>query len=372
MTGCFNPNFTQPKLFHNIPATCFLRSLQCMFSAINFLIRSLNNHHHGIASESVVIKTSLKNFEAIVYKKCNRKHFKGSILVVNGFSVHGHKDQRMVQLAKSIAHIGFRVIAVAFDDLNNLKIHPRTVTEMSAVIIAVACDKYLCAQSKVAFLAPSYSAGMMLNACADREAAPFVSSVCAIGTLSNIEKSLSFLLNHNDIDDYGRNILLYNFLPYTAYRSEGILKIIKTAIDDNGFKRPQPLLPEVLKNSEEADALLWQKFEQDISFRKNLLEEAFQLIPEKEQWISAFDIYAKAKQIHAPVIFIHGKNDVVIPPSESESLHRHLISEGKKSYLCITSMLDHGDIQKNISMLFEVIALTKAFGRFFRNASVEE
>jgi len=339
-----------------------------MFSAFHFVYRTLRFRERGILSENFSIETPVKSFHAICFKQEGRKKFKGTILVVNGFSVYGHKDERTLNIAKAIACIGFRAVTVAFDDLDSLHINPRTVQEMTLVIKALAQRKALNEKERIAIFAPSYSAGMMLNACADKEVAHLVASLCAVGTYSSIEKSLNFVMNSNDIDDYGRNVMLYNFLPYTDLATTGILKIIKTAIEDNGYKRKKAMLPDVLRDADEADVVLWKKFEKDTSFRRNVLEQAFQIVPQREKWIEAFDVFPKVSRLQASVVFIHGRNDAVIPASESVQLHHHLVQQKKKSHLCITSMLDHGDIQRNISALFEALGLVRAFSRFFKYA----
>ncbi len=301
-----------------------------------------------------------------MFQSSKRKTTKGTVLVVNGFSVYGHKDERTLKIAKALAQAGFRSVAVAFEDLNRLHIHPRIIDEMADVIVAISKNKSLCASGKIGVFAPSYSAGMMLNAAAKMPAGKHISSLCAIGTYGSIEPSLNFVINSNNIDDYGRNVLLYNFLPYTNLATEGVLNIIKTAIEDNGFKRAEPLLPKVLSQAEGRDAELWKRFENDIPFRKKTLEEAFENVPNKDAWVSAFNVLPKVVAIETPVVFIHGKNDLVIPASESETLHQEFLKHGKNSFLCVTGILDHGDVQKNLSVAFEASRMVKAFHRFLK------
>jgi pimeloyl-ACP methyl ester carboxylesterase len=339
-----------------------------MKTTISFLYSTLTSNFDGIGSKEILIQTESKYYDAVSYKNIHRKKQKGTILVVNGFSVNGHKDERMVSLAKSIAKVGFQVIAVSFDDLNALKITPSTINDMVEVIDALSKNKDYAPNGKIAFLSPSYTAGMMMNACANRHIAHKVNAICAIGTFSNIEKSLQYLMNRNDIDDYGRNVLLYNFIDKEIGNAEGILKIIKTAIEDNGFKRNHPLLPQILAGANEHDLELWQKLNTDISFRKELLNRAFDKIPDKNEWLGAFDIYPKLKNIEATVVLVHGKNDIVIPPSESEELHNALTLMGKKSYLCITPVLDHGDIQSDVNVISDYVNIYKAFSTFFKAA----
>ncbi|MCS6819843.1 MAG: hypothetical protein NZ522_07805, partial [Chitinophagales bacterium] len=182
------------------------------------------------------------------------------------------------------------------------------------------------------------------------------------------EESIRFVIHSNDVDDYGRNVLLYNFLHLTPYFSERLLHVVKTAIEDNGFKRKEPLLPEALKSLTSDEMIFWEKYTHDFRFRENFLEDAFNRVPDRTAWQNAFDILPKVQDILSYIILIHGKNDNVIPASESLALYKQLIAYNKPAYLCISPVLDHGDVQKNLTAYLDFFKILKAFSIFFRLA----
>lgn len=48
-----------------------------------------------------------------------------------------------------------------------------------------------------------------------------------------------------------------------------------------------------------------------------------------------------AQKVNVPILFTHGKDDVVVPPSESEQMHKALLSMGKSSELLLLDGDDH-------------------------------
>ena len=74
------------------------------------------------------------------------------------------------------------------------------------------------------------------------------------------------------------------------------------------------------------------------------------------------------QNLKAAVALIHGKEDKVVPASESRQLHRMLKESGKEVRLTITPLLSHGDQNSVLGSLHHVPGLIAGFGFFFRKA----
>nr|HNI27753.1 hypothetical protein [Leptospiraceae bacterium] len=70
------------------------------------------------------------------------------------------------------------------------------------------------------------------------------------------------------------------------------------------------------------------------------------------------------KDISIPVSIIHGRNDYVIPETESIRISEQMNKCGMQNRLEITSLLSHGDKVSYWKYLSEIPGLAEAFGYF--------
>jgi len=338
-----------------------------LIAALKFL------YHLQIKPANIVSKKCKVQIKQKVYtiKHYKRKYLsqKRSIVIFSGFSVEGYKDSRIVSLSKSIASIGFNVFVVAIPDIENLQISANTIEDMINSINYIASRKKFNRKGKVGVLAPSFSAGMALNACADKRLKNAVSAICAIGSFASIEDSIAFVMQKNDVDDYGRNIIFKNILPHiNVANKEKLQSLIQTAIEDNGFKRNEELLPQLLQNSEKQILKVWQDYNENAIFRMELYQEAQTNFPTIKNWSKHFNVVDNIKQVKAKVFLLHGKTDNVISPEESKKLHYIRQENQLQSKLCISNVLDHGDTSISIKNVIEIYELSQFFSQFFKIA----
>jgi hypothetical protein len=338
-----------------------------MKTTIAFLYSSITGDFDGIRTKEILIQTSSNYFNAVSYKNVHRKKQKGTIILANSFSSDGHHDNKIIGLGKSLAKVGFNVIAVSFDDLNHLKINPKIVGEMVEIIEAIAKNGDDCPKGKISFLAPSFSAGLMLNACGHPKVAHLVNAVCAVGTYFNFEKSIHHAICSHD--KCTRNFLLYNFIEHHPENLTGIFPLLEDALISDGCmdsnqksEHPSPT---------RVDREIWEQINKNPIYRKNVLRESFANIPDREQWMENFNYEKNLQNLSATVVLIHGCNDSIIPETESEELHRTLLAHGKKSHLCITPTFNSEKKSSNntLSHMSNYIDLYRAFSTFFKYAS---
>jgi hypothetical protein len=232
----------------------------------------------------------------------------------------------------------------------------------------ISSQKKFSKNNKVGILAPSFSAGMVLNACADSRIQDKVSAVCSIGTFANIESSLQFIINKQDVDDYGRNVLLHNILNLDASPNLELQNIVKVAIEDNGFKRPIPLAPELVKKLTPENATFWQQYSKDATFRIQYLQVAYKKYMELSIWKEKLNVIDNIGLCKMPIFFLHGKEDNVISANESQQLHQLRLEQNLPSKLYITQILDHGDTSFGFSKFLDVIKMASFFSQYFKTA----
>ena len=338
-----------------------------MIAALKFL------YHLQVKPANIVSKKCnlLINNKGFTIKHYKRKYFnqKRSIVIFSGFSVEGYKDARIKALAKSIASIGFNVFVVAIPDIERLEISPNTIEDMIDSITYIAKNKKFNKKQKVGVLAPSFSAGMALNACSDIRLKNSVSAVCAIGSFASIEDSIQFVMQKSDVDDYGRNIIFKNIVPHISIvEKENLLHIVQTAIEDNGFKRKQLELPLLLNNCEKIILDVWKNYNENAEYRMKLYAEAQVNYPVIKNWNKYFNVVDNIKKVEAQVFLLHGKTDNVISPEESTKLHQIRTENNLQSKLCISNVLDHGDTSISFKNVIEIYQLTSFFSQFFKVA----
>lgn len=338
-----------------------------MLRALKFL------YHLQKAPKNVVGKTSLltiaaQNFIIKHYKKQNQVH-KSTLILFSGFSVEGYKDKRIRTLAKSLASIGFDVYLISLDQIEQLKISIDTIKDIQTCIRYLATQSRFNSNGKVAIFAPSFSAGMSLIAASDKETNQFISAICTVGTFASLNSSIKHILEDEGADDYGRNILMKNILEYTPLADQNSLRhLLQTAIEDNGFKREEPLLPLELMNCGSEVVQIWEKINKDPSYRLWLVEEAFKTAPNLIKWQLELDVLECINNCTVPIYLLHGANDLVIPSNESLEIYKKRNKQKLPTKLHLSPLIDHGDAEISLKNWKEILSLNQFFSQFFNTA----
>ncbi|HMU64783.1 MAG: hypothetical protein U1E82_02680 [Nitrosomonas sp.] len=288
-----------------------------------------------------------------------------TIIAFPGLSVHGYRDHRMDAVARAFSYLGFRVIIPCVSDIEQLIIHPSTISKFAALIEAIATHSELNPNHRqLGIFSASYSGGVALLAASHPQISSFIKAMCLIGTFADFRNVIRFVLDQEEIDEYARFILLRNLLSQSSYRNPEVIQLFDIAVADNGFKKKKPLLPYSLQNtSKEATHFFCQLLE-DTFFRRQVTQSALEEIDRREHWLNRFDLDQQLTHIDFSISLIHGYHDQVIPSHESIFLHKRLAQLGKKSHLILTSLLDHGDFVLNKNFFVETDKLAQGLGFF--------
>lgn len=336
-------------------------------SALRFLQLSLTRSFGDLVMDDHLLATGPDDIEVVAVHPPPRRDTGQAIVVINGFGIRGHRDPRILDVARTFATLGMTALIPAIAHLNRLEIHPDTITDIRRVLLTVTAHTDLCPSGRTALFVPSYTAGMALNACCHPSLAGRISAIMSVGTFAGIQRSLSFVLEQDDIDDYGRNILMKNFIHHALGRNEELDLILQVALEDNGYKRPpgERELPAVLDAVSPETRALWDRLDGDAAYRSEVLRTATTNMPHAEAWFALFDLDERIRDLVAPVLLLHGALDDVIPPGESERLHDELRAAGRPSHFLATRLLDHGDIQMGPTILGDAWRLFRAMRFFF-------
>jgi pimeloyl-ACP methyl ester carboxylesterase len=313
--------------------------------------------------EEVLLQGPAGPIPVLVYPP--KKKEKGLIITLTGFAMQGYRDKRVAAMNHAYARMGYRVLTPQINTIDALCIHPNAIDELKNAILTIASHPEMNPNGFVpAIFAPSFTGGIAALALAELPKNT-AASLCLLGAYTDFETTIQFALsNPNQTDDYGMHILFKNFLKYELGVRPDLEALIQTALEDNGLKRKQAQLPALLQKTSPETKELYARLLQDSKFREETLLRAWKKIPDFDTWKNRLDVSLHAHQISCKVSIIHGKEDDVIPVSQSVLLYHLLKKHNPQVRLEVSQLISHGDPKYGFKMIGELMSLGKAFGYF--------
>ncbi len=337
-----------------------------MLAGLKFILSTsfLKNDKQG---DELVLNLPNGNTPVLLYTPKQKE--KGLIISLTGFSMSGYQDKRIAIVNNSFTKLGYRVITPKIGTIDDLLIHPSGIDEMKEVIHRITGDSTLNPNKfRPAVFAPSFTAGIAGLAIAEMPENS-VSALCLIGSFCDFASTIEFALtNEKNGEDYGMHILMKNFLKYEIGNNVKLEALIHTALEDNGLRREVPLLPSLLEQTDLETVELYKKLRFNTEFRREMIMRAWTKIPEFDMWKDRLDLSKHAHKITCPVTLIHGKDDVVIPSTESILMHSLMKNHNPKIHLELSKLIDHGDMKIGFSILRDIATLAKSFNHFMKHA----
>jgi acetyl esterase/lipase len=286
---------------------------------------------------------------------------RGTILSVHGMTLLGYRDPRIVKLCTVLSLSGHTIVNPHYAEIADLRVDLTSVDRVVDTIRAVTADPDLCPPSgRMGVLAHSFSAGLALSGMTRPEAEERVSVICTIGGAYNFDTALEAVLGRQDENHYPRRVLLWNFLHHSIGRRPGVERALRTALEDNGYKRQVPHLPQVLATLDPEDRELFLGLQNDPRVRLYHLER---FRPMMEPMARAMDLL---EEVRLPVILVHGLHDTVVPASQARELYDRLRRRGVPVRLDISPILDHNRRYLGLRMLAPAKRIVQTFAQFFR------
>lgn len=340
-----------------------------VINAVMFIARLISGRCGKTVSHNIMLGVAGGIIPAIVYLPANAVKIRGTVISIAGLSVHGTDDPRIILLNRAVALSGFAVVSPVIQEINSFKITAESIDHIADIALAVIQQKSLCPSGTVSFIAPSFSGGICLAAAAKRAIARRINAVCTIGTFSDVRKVLRYLMESRESDEYGRLIILKNFVHYAVGVRPELERALELAYLDNGYQREVRELDSWLIRMSSENRRLFLKLRDDREFRIAIWEKAEAVMRHELNIFEEMDIAGYAADISGHCVLIHGECDNVIPPAESAMMHEALLRAGGKSTLAVTPLVTHGDTKYTVSMLPKLVTLISAFGAFFKSAS---
>lgn len=290
----------------------------------------------------------------------------GTLLFVHGMSPMGRRDPRMCRAGRALAAAGFQVVTPRVPDMEELRLDARSVDHIEACIRAVQAAPGLGDGRPIGLFSISSSAGLSLIASARPGVAPLLSAICALGTYTDSVRWARYVFYGSDTDEYPRLILLRNLIELVHGPRPELIRALDVALLDHWHRRPSPEWPGLLARLNEPDRALAQGIREDRACWERLAPE---LLARGHALLAELDLTPHVRALTTPLVLLHGRDDRVIPASESEALARAIQAAGGQARLVITPLLDHGDAALSLRTLPELVEVIGAFRAFFRRVA---
>jgi hypothetical protein len=336
------------------------------FNALRFIIGCQFPDHVNIDAFNIVLPIGGDFLDTFVYQKPDGKP-RGTILAIHGMTAKGNRDPRFVTVCKALARCGYVVVSPLYRDIEEFLIKEETVHAIAKTIQSLAENPTLCHSGKISIFSASFSAGMSIIAASRPETMELVRAICAVGTYSNVETSVEFLLSGQDNDEYARLIILRNFIHHSLGRSSDLSEALRVAILDNGHCREKPELPALLSTLPRSMRRIFTRLRSESSYRWYHWKRVCSPLKSANGLMKRLSVLSTIDSLRAAVALVHGTDDRVIPPTESVILHRSLRGCNKLSRLSLTPAISHGDTTLTVSMIPGLLDLTGTFAFFFKH-----
>ena len=291
---------------------------------------------------------------------CPSGHERGTVVFVHGMSSRGREDPRVRSLAWALAATGRRVVVPEIPSIRRLTIRVDQPREVQAVLETIASDPALVPADRFALMAVSFSGVFALRAVCSKALGGRVNAACLIGGYFDIDTVISFLINSNRSDPYGRLLIARSYFTDIEPKGEAFHHHLDRCIERSATNQPGWSLRELLDPAEPQQQQLYQ-----------LLSDSAERQAFCRQVMAAFDDdwsdYRAPQEFgdrRTPVFLLHGRGDRVIPAGESRRLARQLAEQRVPCYLCVTRLLEHGDSAISLYRLQELYRLLAGFAWF--------
>jgi len=284
-----------------------------------------------------------------------------TVLFVHGMSPRAHRDPRVIAACNALAAAGLQVVAPRIAGLCDLEMDPEVPRRIADLLLACGADRALGRPARIGVVSASFAAGLCLKAAARAEVDRQVGALLLVGTYVDARRLLAHLLTSPGADPFGRLILLRAFLRSDPSVPGPVLEAMDAALADESL-RGALRLAGALASLSAGERSAFERLRDD---REEGARVCARIASEHAEEIDAFSVLEDLPYVAAPVILVHGREDRVIPPSESADAATLLASYGVPCRHAATSLLDHGDLSSPVRRLGEVPRVIDLLGYWF-------
>jgi pimeloyl-ACP methyl ester carboxylesterase len=274
------------------------------------------------------------------------------VVLVPGLAREGNREPRLIVFARSLARARFAVLVPDIQNLRLLKVQADDARQIGDAFRYLVSRSNLAPGGRAGIVATSYAVGPAVLAALEPDIASRVRFVLGVGSYYSLEEVITFAItgyyrdrtekapqwHHMEQYDFSKWIFLLSNLDYISNpRDRELLR----QIADRKLR----------DSMVSTDTLAQRLGGQGRAFYKLLTTSRPELVPEQlarlpfavQQKIAALDLARRdLSQLRAKIILIHGRNDPLIPYTESKAL----AAAAPKSRLFLVNNLAHVDLEK--------------------------
>ena len=264
---------------------------------------------------------------------------RAALVLVPGLARAGRADARLVALAQSLARVRFAVLVPEITGLSDLQVAPAQAGEIAAAAAWLAGRGDLARGRPVGVVAISYAAGPALIAAASPAGRADIGFVVTVGGYYDIESAVTYVTTgayyasgrwrHGTPNAYGKWV----FVNSNAHRlADSRERAALAAIAERKLDDPEAPIDDLARALRDDGRAVLALVTND---HRRRVAELIAALPEAIRAdLAALDPAARPlEDMRARLILIHGRDDTIIPYSESVDLARRLGSARASLYL---------------------------------------
>lgn len=322
------------------------------------------------AERSLEVRTYTTSSGPVVCDVYKPPNSKGKIVTINGFAPLGSRDPRIISVNEALAYAGFTVVSPTIPDICEYKIDAGHVKLFDTLLCDIASDTSIGGHNSVSVLAPSFSGSLCLLSAFQNPSPAHLKAVCMIGSYADAEATLGAVFLDPDVDEYGRLILLKNFIHWSLGRLPGMQKALTTLLHDNYFRPSVPAYPAHAQSLVPSTRRTLDRLRTQEAFRALHWKKILNGAARARTTLARLCLLKNVRPVQTAVTLIHGQKDNVVPAEQSRLLHTTLLRHGIKSSLVVTPLISHGDSKITIGQAPALLQLCRGFAHFFRFAEM--
>jgi dienelactone hydrolase len=289
----------------------------------------------------------------------------GTLVVYPGIHAGGVDEPRLVSFARRLAGSGVRVVTVPLPDLRVYRITPESTDAIEDSALSIANDPRLAPAGRVGLVGVSFAGGLALVAAGRPALQHKLSLVVSLGGHADLPRVMTYLCTGRLPDgtarpphDYGVVIVLLASLSrlVPADQVAPVEHAILTFLDASSYaeidaQRSAQLLADTRRQHEAlpqpSHALMAEVLARDAG------AVGQRILPFVEDLGGAPALSPdRSPAARAPVFLLHGRDDNVIPSTETPMAASYLESKGNMHVRwLLTPLISHADLSSDLKFL---------------------
>jgi pimeloyl-ACP methyl ester carboxylesterase len=334
-----------------------------MSSTARFFHQYLRPSERSTRGEEVFYRRANGQVEATVYRPTRQRAKLPGWVVLHGLTRPGRRHPGLIRFVRAIAHAGNVVMVPEIPEWRELRVAPAITIETIRAAVRALQQRADVDHSRVGLFGFSFGATQALIAASDEETAGLLHGIASWGGYADIRRVFRFgLTGLHELDGttyrlrpdpYGAWIMAANYLPRAPqYRgADAVAHALYQLALESGERRIcaaapvyDPLKLQLRESLTAEQRALFDliaplttapepELERTLALADTIAETALQLDP-------LLDPQPFLPAVRVPVLVAHGRDDRLIPFSESARLGR-MLPPSRLVGATITSLFQH-------------------------------